>query len=216
MKAAKKVIITCAPTGSIYTPSMSPHLPITPDEIAASATAAAEAGASIIHLHARNPDGSPSPSAGEFMKFLPRIKQSTDAVINITTGGSHTMTLDERMEAAKAAQPEVCSLNMGPLIFDYSAAGKRVQTWKYDWEKPYVEGSYDRVMYNTNFYIERICARSAMPMARASNSSATISVISIRLLISPIADWRSRRSLCRAYSGSWVVSAPMSATWRTW
>jgi uncharacterized protein (DUF849 family) len=156
MKIAQKVIITCAPTGSIHTPSMSPHLPITPDEIAQAAIGAAEAGASIIHLHARHADGSPSSSADDFMTFLPRIKQNTDAVINITTGGSHTMTLDERMEAAKHAQPEVCSLNMGPLIFDYSAAGKRVTHWQHDWEKPYVEGSYDRVMYNTNFYIERI------------------------------------------------------------
>lgn len=156
MKVSKKVIITCAPTGSIHTPSMSPHLPVTPDEIAQAAIGAAEAGASVIHLHARHADGSPSASAADFMTFLPRIKQSTDAVINITTGGSHTMTLDERMEAAKFAQPEVCSLNMGPLIFDYSAAAKRVTEWKHDWEKPYVDGSYDRVMYNTNFYIERI------------------------------------------------------------
>lgn len=156
MKSVEKVIITCAPTGSIHTPSMSPHLPVTADEIATAAIDAAEAGASIIHLHARHEDGSPSPLASDFQKFLPRIKQSTDAVVNITTGGSHTMTLDERMEAAKYAQPEVCSLNMGPLIFDYSAAGKRVKEWKYDWEKPYVDGAYDRVMYNTNFYIERI------------------------------------------------------------
>lgn len=156
MKTANKIIITCAPTGSIHTPSMSPHLPVTASQIAEAAIGAAEAGASIIHLHARHEDGSPSPLAKDFQKFLPRIKQNTDAVINITTGGSHTMTLDERMEGAKYAQPEVCSLNMGPLIFDYSAAGKRVREWKYDWEKPYVDGSYDRVMYNTNFYIERI------------------------------------------------------------
>jgi uncharacterized protein (DUF849 family) len=135
---------------------MSPHLPVTPNEIAEAAIGAAEAGASIIHLHARHANGSPSPRCADFMAFLPRIKQSVDAVVNITTGGSHTMTLDERMEAAKLAQPEVCSLNMGPLIFDYSAAAKRVSAWKHDWEEPYVEGSYDRVMYNTNFYIERI------------------------------------------------------------
>lgn len=157
MRKTRKTIITCAPTGSIHTPSMSPHLPVTANDIARAAIDAADAGAAIIHLHARNPeDGSPSPRASDFMEFLPRIKQSTKAVVNITTGGSHTMTLDERMEAAKRAQPEVCSLNMGPLIFDYSAAGKRVAEWKYDWEKPYVDGSYDRVMYNTNFYIERI------------------------------------------------------------
>ncbi|MEG3170574.1 3-keto-5-aminohexanoate cleavage protein, partial [Sphingomonas sp. LB3N6] len=107
---ARKVIITCAPTGSIHTPSMSPYLPVTPDQIAQAAIEAAEAGASILHLHARNPaDGSPSPSAEHFMAFLPRIKQATDAVINISTGGSATMSLDARLEGARAARPELCS-----------------------------------------------------------------------------------------------------------
>lgn len=157
MRKSKKVIITCAPTGSIHTPSMSPYLPVTPDEITREAVAAAEAGAAILHLHARNPeDGSPTPSPEAFMAFLPRIRQQTEAVINITTGGSHTMTLDERLAAPKRAKPEVCSLNMGPLIFDYTAAAKRVTNWKYSWEEQYVAGSYDRVMYNTNHYIERI------------------------------------------------------------
>ena len=100
MRRSKKIIITCAPTGSIHTPSMSPHLPITPDEIARAAIEAAEAGASILHLHARDPiDGRPSPSAEHFGAFLPRIKQATDAVINISTGGSATMSLDARLEA---------------------------------------------------------------------------------------------------------------------
>ena len=157
MRKAKKVIITCAPTGSIHTPSMSPHLPVTPDQIAEAAIGAAEAGASILHLHARNPaDGSPSPLAADFMTFLPRIKQSTDAVINISTGGSATMTLDARLEGAKAAQPEVASLNMGPLIFDFSGAGARVETWQHPWEREYVEGSRGRIMYNDNVFIERI------------------------------------------------------------
>ena len=129
MKSSSKVIITCAPTGSIHTPSMSPHLPITADEITAHSLAAAEAGASVIHLHARDPeDGQPSADPADFMAFLPRIKQATDAVVNITTGGSHTMTLDDRLAAPKQVRPELCSLNMGPLIFDYSAAGKRVET----------------------------------------------------------------------------------------
>jgi uncharacterized protein (DUF849 family) len=157
MRKAKKAIITCAPTGSIHTPSMSPYLPITPEAIATAAIEAAEAGAAILHLHARNPaDGSPSPSAEHFMQFLPRIKQSTDAVINISTGGSAMMSLDARLEGAKAAQPEVASLNMGPLIFDFSAAGARVEQWQHDWEQPYVEGSRGRIMYNDNAYIERI------------------------------------------------------------
>jgi len=156
-QGSRKVIITCAPTGSIHTPSMSPHLPVTPDEIARSAIEAAEAGASILHLHARDPrDGSPSPSAEHFMAFLPRIKQATDAVINISTGGSATMSLDARLEGAKAARPELCSLNMGPLIFDFSGAAARVKEWKHEWERPYVEGARDRIMYNDNGYIERI------------------------------------------------------------
>lgn len=157
MRKSSKVIITCAPTGSIHTPSMSPYLPVTADEIAAEAIGAARAGASILHLHARNPlDGRPSPAAKDFFSFLPQIKQSSDAVINISTGGSATMSLDERLEGAKAARPELCSLNMGPLIFDFSAAGARVEKWLHEWERPYVESSRERIMYNSNTYIERI------------------------------------------------------------
>ncbi len=157
MRHAKKVIITCAPTGSIHTPSMSPHLPVTPDQIAQAAIDAAEAGASILHLHARDPvDGRPSPSAAHFAAFLPRIKQATDAVINISTGGSATMSLDARLEAAMIFKPEVCSLNMGPLIFDFSGAGARVDHWQHDWERGYVDGARSRIMYNDNAYIERI------------------------------------------------------------
>src|SRR5512139_1311248 len=153
----RKVIITCAPTGSIHTPSMSPHLPVTADQIAEAALAAAEAGATVLHLHARNSaDGSPSPRAADFMAFLPRIKQSCDAVINISTGGSATMSLDDRLDGAHAAQPEVCSLNMGPLIFDFSAVAKRVDEWQHPWEKAYVESSRGRIMYNDNVFIERI------------------------------------------------------------
>src|SRR5690606_16046931 len=157
MRKSSKVIITCAPTGSIHTPSMSPHLPVTPDQIAEAAIGAARAGAAVLHLHARNPsDGSPSPKAEDFMAFLPRIKQGTDAVVNISTGGSATMTLDARLEGAHAAQPELCSLNMGPLIFDFSAAGKRVAEWRHPWEREYVETSRGRIMYNDNAFIERI------------------------------------------------------------
>ena len=157
MRKSSMAIITCAPTGSIHTPSMSPHLPITADQIAEQAIAAAEAGAAILHLHARNPaDGSPSPRAEDFMAFLPRIKQACDAVINVSTGGSATMSLDQRLEGAKAARPEVCSLNMGPLIFDFSAAGKRVEQWQHAWEREYVESSRGRIMYNDNVFIERI------------------------------------------------------------
>jgi uncharacterized protein (DUF849 family) len=136
---------------------MSPHLPVTADQIAEAAIGAARAGATILHLHARNEaDGSPSPRAEDFMRFLPRIKQATDAVINISTGGSATMSLDARLEGAKAAQPEVCSLNMGPLIFDFSGAARRVEQWQQPWEQEYVEGSRGRIMYNDNVFIERI------------------------------------------------------------
>ncbi|MBL4631092.1 MAG: 3-keto-5-aminohexanoate cleavage protein, partial [Paraglaciecola sp.] len=155
MSIKGKVIISCAITGSIHTPSMSEFLPITPKEIAKASIEAADAGASILHLHARDPkNGSPTASADVFMEFLPEIKNKTDAIINITTGGSHLMSLEERMEAPKRAKPELCSLKMGPLIFDYSAAANRVKHWKYDWEEKYVKDSYDRVMYNTNLYIE--------------------------------------------------------------
>ena len=112
-----KVIITCAVTGSIHTPTMSPHLPITADEVAQQAIDAAEAGASILHLHARNPDGSPTPDPKAFMEFLPRIKQNTNAVVNITTGGGHGMSLEERLAAAFRASPEMTSLNMGSMNF---------------------------------------------------------------------------------------------------
>jgi len=157
MRKSNKVIITCAPTGSIHTPSMSPHLPVTAQQIADAAIGAAEAGAAIIHLHARNEDdGSPSPRAADFMRFLPQIKQGCDAVVNVSTGGSAMMTLDDRLEGAKAARPEVCSLNMGPLIFDFSGAGKRVDSWQHDWERQYVESSRGRIMYNDNVFIERI------------------------------------------------------------
>lgn len=157
MRRHAKVIITCAPTGSIHTPSMSPHLPVTAGAIATEAIAAAEAGAAILHLHARSEaDGRPSPRAADFMAFLPQIAQATDAIVNVSTGGSAMMSLDERLEGAHAARPELCSLNMGPLIFDFSGAGKRVENWHHAWERAYVEGARGRIMYNDNLFIERI------------------------------------------------------------
>lgn len=145
-----KIIITCAITGSIHTPSMSPHLPITADEISAHALGAAEAGAAILHLHARDPaDGRPSALPEHFMAFLPRIKQASDAVLNISTGGSATMTLDQRLAAPKRAEPEMCSLNMGTMNFALYPAAERITDWKFDWEKPFLEGSEDLVFKNT-------------------------------------------------------------------
>ncbi|MDR3538135.1 MAG: 3-keto-5-aminohexanoate cleavage protein [Acetobacteraceae bacterium] len=152
-----KVIISCAVTGAIHTPSMSDYLPITPEEIARSSIEAAEAGAAIIHLHARDPiDGSPTPDPSVFMRFLPTIKQSTDAVINITTGGGLTMTLEERLAAPLAAKPEMCSLNMGSMNFNISRAGDRIAKWKFPWEKPYLDNTENFIFRNTFKDIEGI------------------------------------------------------------
>jgi uncharacterized protein (DUF849 family) len=150
MAASRKVIITCAVTGSIHTPSMTQYLPITPDEVAAGAIGAAEAGAAILHLHARDPkDGRPTPDPKVFMQFLPQIKAATDAVINITTGGGHNMTVQERLAAPLLAKPEVCSLNMGSMNFGlYPNLDKRKE-WKYDWEPQYLEASRDFIFRNT-------------------------------------------------------------------
>ena len=155
-----KVIISCAVTGAIHTPSMSDHLPITPEQIAQSSIEAAEAGAAIIHLHARDPEtGEPTPDPAVFMRFLPVIKQRTDAVVNITTGGGLTMTLEERLAAPLQAKPEMCSLNMGSMNFNISNAGNRVKTWKHAWEKPYLERTDNFIFRNTFKDVEGIVER---------------------------------------------------------
>ncbi len=155
-----KVIISCAITGAIHTPSMSDHLPITPEQIAQSSIEAAEAGAAIIHLHARDPEtGEPTPDPAVFMRFLPVIKQRTDAVVNITTGGGLTMTLEERLAAPLMAKPEMCSLNMGSMNFNISGAGARVKTWKHAWEKPYLERTDNFIFRNTFKDVEDIVQR---------------------------------------------------------
>ncbi|MEK6210073.1 MAG: 3-keto-5-aminohexanoate cleavage protein [Pseudomonadota bacterium] len=147
---AQKVIITCAVTGAIHTPSMSPHLPITPDEIAEAAIGAAKAGAAVVHLHAREPkDGRPTQDPKMFMQFLPKIKAASDVVINLTTGGAPTMTIEDRLQPALQLKPEVASLNMGSMNFGLYEMIPRVKEWKYDWEKPYLAGSDDRVFKNT-------------------------------------------------------------------
>lgn len=152
-----KVIITCAITGGIHTPSMSPALPYTPEDIASQAIEAAEAGAAILHLHARNPeDGRPTPDPDVYMQFLPRIKQSTDAVINITTGGSLSMTVEERLAAPLKTAPEMCSLNMGSMNFAIHGLAQKEREWKFAWEKPYLESTDDFIFRNTFRDIERI------------------------------------------------------------
>jgi uncharacterized protein (DUF849 family) len=150
VRAERKVIITCAVTGSIHTPTMSPHLPVTPNEIAADALAAAEAGAAILHLHARDPvDGRPTPDPAVFDAFLPRIKQGCDAVINITTGGGQGMSIQDRLAGPLKASPEMCSLNMGSMNFGLFPMRDRYSEWKHAWEPAFLESSRDHVFKNT-------------------------------------------------------------------
>jgi uncharacterized protein (DUF849 family) len=151
MAAAQgKVIITCAVTGSIHTPTMSPHLPVTPAEIARAAIGAAQAGAAIVHLHARNPkDGSPSQDPALFHEFLPQIAVASDVVLNLTTGGAATMTVEERLQPALQLKPEVASLNMGSMNFGLYEMLGRYKEFKYEWEKPYLAGSDERIFKNT-------------------------------------------------------------------
>ena len=163
MAAAQgKVIITCAVTGSIHTPSMSPYLPVTPEEIAAAAIGAAQAGAAIVHLHARNPkDGSPTQDPAVFKQFLPKIKAATDVVVNLTTGGAPTMSIEERLQPALRLKPEVASLNMGSMNFGLYEMLGRYKEFKHDWEKPYLAGSDERIFKNSFkdiAYILQSCA----------------------------------------------------------
>ncbi|OZI77846.1 3-keto-5-aminohexanoate cleavage protein [Bordetella genomosp. 12] len=155
MRKAPKVIITCAVTGSIHTPTMSPHLPITPQQIADEAVAAAEAGAAMVHLHARDPQtGQPDQTPERFAEFLPQIKARSDAIINITTGGGLGMSLEQRLAPARWAQPEVASMNMGSLNFNIAGAGERISQFKHAWEKPYLEMTRDFILSNTFNQIE--------------------------------------------------------------
>jgi len=156
MRHARKVIITCAVTGSIHTPTMSPHLPITADQIADESIAAVKAGAAMVHLHARDPQtGKPSQDPRLFAQFLPRIRQQSDAIINITTGGGLGMTLDQRLAPALWAKPEIASMNMGSLNFNISAAAEKISSFQYEWERPYLEMTKDLILSNTFAQIER-------------------------------------------------------------
>jgi uncharacterized protein (DUF849 family) len=150
MASNRKVIITCAVTGAIHTPSMSPHLPVTPEEIAEAAIGAAKAGAAIVHLHARDPEtGKPDQTPEAFVRFLPRIKQATNVVINLTTGGAPYMTVQERVKPAEAFKPEVASLNMGSMNFGLFPMLKRFKTFQHDWEEQALENSRDLIFRNT-------------------------------------------------------------------
>jgi uncharacterized protein (DUF849 family) len=150
MAGQRKVIITCAVTGAIHTPTMSPHLPITPEEIAEGAIGAAQAGAAIVHLHARMPkDGRPTQDPEMFKQFLPKIKAAADVVINLTTGGAPTMSVEERLQPALKLKPEVASLNMGSMNFGLYEMIPRYKEWKHEWELPYLAGSDERIFKNT-------------------------------------------------------------------
>jgi len=149
-KKNNKVIITCAITGGIHVPTMSDYLPVTPEDIAQQSIDAANAGASILHLHARDPEnGRPTSDPEIFNKFLPVIKDATNAVINITTGGGLQMTVDQRLEAPLQFKPEMCSLNMGSMNFALFPAASKLSNWKHDWEKPFLEASEDFIFRNT-------------------------------------------------------------------
>ena len=150
MATTRKVIITCAVTGAIHTPSMSPHLPVTAKEIAEGALGAAEAGAAIVHLHARDPvDGHPTQDPKYFEPFLKSIRERSNVVVNLTTGGAPTMLVEERVQPALKFKPEVASLNMGTMNFGLFEMLKRTKEFKYDWERPYLEGSWKGIFRNT-------------------------------------------------------------------
>ena len=155
--ASNKVIISCAITGAIHVPSLTPHLPVTPSQIAENAIGAAKAGAAIVHLHARDPeDGRPTPDPEVFSRFLPEICAASDVVINITTGGGHGMSLEERTAAARRFQPELCSLNMGSMNFGLFPMLDRIGDFRYEWEPDYLEMTRDFIFKNTFKDIESI------------------------------------------------------------
>ncbi len=156
-RGVRPVIVTCAVTGAVHVPSQSPHLPLTPAEITESAIGAAQAGASILHLHARDPEnGKPTPDPEMFMRFLPEIKERTESVINITTGGGQGMTLEQRLAAALRAKPEMCSLNMGSMNFGRYPIKNRIKEYRFDWEENDLESSRDYIFRNTYADIEFI------------------------------------------------------------
>ena len=152
-----KVIISCALTGGIHTPTMSPALPVSPDMLAEQGVAASQAGAAVLHVHARDArDGRPTPDPAAYMAFLPRLKAECGAIINVTTGGSLNMTVDDRLKAPVMLRPEMCSLNMGSMNFGIYPLADRYQSWKYEWEEPYLRATEDAVFKNTFRDIARI------------------------------------------------------------
>ena len=207
-----KVIVSCAITGSIHVPSVSDYLPITPEEIADGAIGAAEAGAAIVHLHARDPqNGRPTPDPAIFAQFLPKIRHSCDAVINITTGGGHGMTLEERSAAARVFKPELCSMNMGSMNFGLFAVLDRVSEFKHSWEPEYLEASRDFI-FRTPTRTSNGWSPSSALTAPGSSSNATTSVTSTTSRTAWTVDCCSRRCSSRRSSGSWAASGPRPRT----
>jgi uncharacterized protein (DUF849 family) len=210
-RKSRKVIITCAVTGGIHTPTMSDALPCRPEDIARQAIDAADAGAAILHLHARDPEtGAPTPDPDVFMRFLPVIKQSTAAGVHITTGGGLTMTVEERLKAPLMAKPEMCSLNMGSINFGLFPLADRYPDWKFDWEQPYLANTDDFIFRNT---FRDIAASSNCWATTAPNSSmsATTSATSTTSPTSSTAARSSRRSSSRSSSASSVESVATCA-----
>ncbi len=209
-----KVIITCAVTGSIHTPSMSPHLPITAQQIADAAIGAAEAGAAVVHLHARNPqDGRPDQTPEAFAPFLKVIKQRSPVVVNITTGGAPTMSIEERVKPAATFKPEVASLNMGTMNFGlYPMIPRYKGKFKYDWEEPYLEGTRKGMFKNTLADIEYIlttCAGEQHPLRdRVLRHRPSLHAAGT----SSTAAWSSRRCSCSRCSASSAASARIPRT----
>jgi uncharacterized protein (DUF849 family) len=179
MKKPDKVIISCAVTGSIHTPSMSPYLPVTPQQIIDSAVGAAEAGAAILHLHARDPEtGRPTQDTKLFGQILPGIAERCDAILNVTTGAGLGMSLDERLAAAKTFKPEIASMNMGSFNFNISGAGRRITEFRFDWEKPYLESTKDFILSNTFVQIERGMRELGEPsLSSSATTSATCTIL---------------------------------------
>lgn len=151
-----KVVVTAAITGAIHTPSMSPYLPITPEQIANDAIASAEAGAAEVHIHARDPkDGRPSSALPLFEEIISAVRNNSDVIICITTGGGKDMTVDERFSVVSALKPELASLNMGSINFAMFPMAEKYEEWKYDWEKPFLDSTRDFIFRNTFGDIEK-------------------------------------------------------------
>ena len=202
----RKVIITCAITGSIYTPTMSPYLPITGEEITKASIDAAEAGASIIHLHARDPqNGRPSASVDHFKAFTSPIDKACDAVLNISTGGSSLMSLDERLAPSRAIKPEMCSLNMGSMNFGIFTLKRRYNEWKHDWEPALLDATKHTTFKNTYDDIETILSELGDGDGAKFEFECYDMGHMKRLLIICVKDWSKHRSMCNLYWVLWVA-----------